>query len=777
MICNKFQSTFRSLSLSRVFLVALVLLIARLGQAADLRSFASQDLTPWLEGHVEYAQNHLGYQAAAQDAPKQAVAPVHRTIAQAPAKIQTWKASAWFEPSLRNLLLLFAAILVTGIIAFRKSFSRLYEFLVSEVQYWFSERGLSLQSATDSAAAWPTNIADEGALADLRAAFQGASAAKLPSPASASATPAPGVQDEAVQDAPKEAGDSASQLVARAPGYLATAHHFCEKINRTWGKLSPKEDLREICDQVHALRADAKLPEFFPLSQSACALEGLLHQLRERVREVTPSTLHTISSALDLLGQLCTPALKADFATNPPIRILAVDDDAVSRYAISFSLKKAFNQPDLAENAEAALALAVERSYDVIFLDVKMPGMDGFELCTKIHETTANRVTPVIFVTGLKDFDSRSKSITSGGSDLIAKPFLTFEITVKALTFALRRRLEAIANGAESSPLSTIVASHLKEPSAQAIKNEQVAPAPSPAVDSAAIKGPPFELANAPGITAQTVVKSVGFSKPVQDKLPAGLLASTDACLAEIRGDLKELDRTEGEEARWKILAAMHFCHQKLVLEVKNTKLLPAFQLCVAVDGLMKKLVEKPSSATPSTLHTVVSAVDLLQELCAEGVQCDLASEPAISILVVDDEPLTRRAITGALQTAFLKPENAENGEAAVIASSAKLFDVIFMDIQMPGMDGFKACAKIHETVANRTTPVVFVTSHSDNKSREQSAAAGGSDFVIKPFIFAEITVKALVFALRGRLEKTSAGQEAMFSPVAVASGVPVPVS
>src|SRR5262249_43978824 len=75
------------------------------------------------------------------------------------------------------------------------------------------------------------------------------------------------------------------------------------------------------------------------------------------------------------------------------------------------------------------------------FLDVQMPGMDGFELCQKIHNSEFNRTTPVVFVTGNSDFDARAKSTLIGGNDLMGKPFLIFEVTVKALTLALQSRL------------------------------------------------------------------------------------------------------------------------------------------------------------------------------------------------------------------------------------------------------------------------------------------------------------------------------------------------
>src|SRR6266478_7706375 len=128
---------------------------------------------------------------------------------------------------------------------------------------------------------------------------------------------------------------------------------------------------------------------------------------------------------------------------------MAVDDDPISRRTVSMSLKKVAQTPDLAEHGEAALQLAERQAYDAVFLDVEMPGLDGFEVCTRIHQIPANRLTPVVFVTGHSDFESRATSTSSGGRDLIAKPFLSAEITVKALTLLLRGRLEREKAGRE----------------------------------------------------------------------------------------------------------------------------------------------------------------------------------------------------------------------------------------------------------------------------------------------------------------------------------------
>lgn len=196
--------------------------------------------------------------------------------------------------------------------------------------------------------------------------------------------------------------------------------------------------------EMHIMKGETGLPLLLPVWQVAAALEGLLKQLTDKPGNVTYSTLRTVAGGVYLLNDLCESVPNLSGLTVHPIKLLVVDNNSISRNAIARALKRAFNPPDLAEDAEAALALATGQAYDVIFLDGKMSDMDGCEFCSRIHETVPNRTASVVFVTDQNDFDVHTASTLSGSSDLIGKPFLTFEITLKALTFALRGRLEKI---------------------------------------------------------------------------------------------------------------------------------------------------------------------------------------------------------------------------------------------------------------------------------------------------------------------------------------------
>jgi DNA-binding response OmpR family regulator len=70
-----------------------------------------------------------------------------------------------------------------------------------------------------------------------------------------------------------------------------------------------------------------------------------------------------------------------------------------------------------------------------------MPGMNGYEVCTKLRAQANYKDTPVIFVTGLSDFQSRTRSTLSGANDLIAKPFVFVELSVKVLSYLLKATL------------------------------------------------------------------------------------------------------------------------------------------------------------------------------------------------------------------------------------------------------------------------------------------------------------------------------------------------
>ena len=167
-----------------------------------------------------------------------------------------------------------------------------------------------------------------------------------------------------------------------------------------------------------------------------------------------------------------------------------------------------------------------------------------------------------------------------------------------------------------------------------------------------------------------------------------------------------------------------------------------------------------PKSWTPSNVQAAAAALDLFLEVCRTGANPDLA-QPAVQLLVVDDDPVARRAICGTLQLAFGRPDSAESGEAALRMAREKAFDLIFLDVWMPGMDGFDACCKIHQTQHNRLTPVVFKPAPMTWIPR-QSCRFRRLRFCPQAGLASQLRLVALSFILRGRLGRQIPTLEAL---------------
>jgi CheY-like chemotaxis protein len=518
-----------------------------------------------------------------------------------------------------------------------------------------------------------------------------------------------------------------NDFFARTKSRVEAQRKLLQEIGREASDAARQKMLVEIYSEVGELKKEAGFPEVLPLWQVASALEGLLRQLTEKIRNVTPSTLRAVGGALDLLDNLCVPELKPELLTDRPCKFLIVDDDLISRQALSLSLQKAFSQPDIAVDGESALAQIAKHAYDVIFLDVQMPGMDGFELCEKIRAAELNRFTPVVFVTGQSDFDARAKSTLSGGNDLMGKPFLTFEVTVKALTLALQGRLQnsaqkSLPNSGQRNGATVSIVPSLNPP-------------PAPARSTVA-KGTP--------LTATVPL----------DEMTTTFLARASKNIEPLQEICRKILSVANEEARQTMLVDGFLRVNSLLCQSDVEVVHPAYQMNSALEGLFRKLLENTKFSTPSALATIAAGVELLKDLCVPGMKADLALNPPIRMLVVDDDLVARRVLVGALQTVFEKPESVEDGESALALTMKKTFDVIFLDVQMPGMDGFEVCAKIRENIANHATPVVFVTGHGEFDARVRMSRNGGDDLVGKPFLTSEITVKVFTFALRNRLRQ-----------------------
>jgi CheY-like chemotaxis protein len=230
-------------------------------------------------------------------------------------------------------------------------------------------------------------------------------------------------------------------FVESLPGTLTSFRELLQSIIKTEDEAARLNSICDLCRRVHALTGNAGLAGAAQIAQLSDALEVLLRELYEKPDNINASTLRTVAAGVDLLGLLFDRAgLPA--RTYPPANILVVDDDPISLRAVTFALEKAKLKSIGVQDPVEALGRLTNTKFDLVFLDVDMPDMNGFELCSKLRMGQINKKTPVVFVTNLNDFENRANSTMSGGNDFIGKPFMFIELAVKALAHVLRGQLE-----------------------------------------------------------------------------------------------------------------------------------------------------------------------------------------------------------------------------------------------------------------------------------------------------------------------------------------------
>ena len=109
------------------------------------------------------------------------------------------------------------------------------------------------------------------------------------------------------------------------------------------------------------------------------------------------------------------------------------------------------------------------------------------------------------------------------------------------------------------------------------------------------------------------------------------------------------------------------------------------------------------------------------------------AGERRPRVLVVDDDNISRSVSSQLLAILGCEVELAVSGAAAIERAAAAPFEIIFMDCQMPEMDGYEATRRIIAAAGGKAPPIIAVTANTSPRDRDRSLAAGMSDFIPKP--------------------------------------------
>lgn len=123
-----------------------------------------------------------------------------------------------------------------------------------------------------------------------------------------------------------------------------------------------------------------------------------------------------------------------------PGLLLAVDDNEMNRDLLSRRLRKEGHEVVAVENGYEALKILDERAFDLVLLDVMMPGMNGYEVLESIKKTERWRHIPVLMISALTEMDSVVRCIELGADDYLPKPFKTVLLKARVNACLDRKR-------------------------------------------------------------------------------------------------------------------------------------------------------------------------------------------------------------------------------------------------------------------------------------------------------------------------------------------------
>ncbi len=134
------------------------------------------------------------------------------------------------------------------------------------------------------------------------------------------------------------------------------------------------------------------------------------------------------------------------------VKILVVDDEPRYLKLLRYNLEAADNEVITAGNGEDALSLVAGKSPDLIILDIRLPGIDGYEVCSRIREFSS---VPIILLTAKGEEQDKVRGLRAGADDYITKPFGAEEFLARVETVLRRVRM------AEVTPLPVLTIGEL----------------------------------------------------------------------------------------------------------------------------------------------------------------------------------------------------------------------------------------------------------------------------------------------------------------------------
>lgn len=244
-------------------------------------------------------------------------------------------------------------------------------------------------------------------------------------------------------------------------------------------------------------------------------------------------------------------------------------------------------------------------------------------------------------------------------------------------------------------------------------------------------------------LAASALLTRLGIDHDATDSMTQATEMLHDALEAEATELVLLLDESLAKTAGAKFAALLAadaaLCRTRIVLLSRDPDSLTAGGIDFPVAAVLRKPLLRADSLLAALRATPVPGAAPIPRPTGSRAPFDAAAErkpdapPRPHVLVVDDDNISRSVSSQLLALLGCEVELAINGPAAIELAGRTHFGVIFMDCQMPGMDGFEATQKIIAALGAKAPPIVALTANTSARDREKCLSVGMKDFIAKP--------------------------------------------
>jgi DNA-binding response OmpR family regulator len=365
--------------------------------------------------------------------------------------------------------------------------------------------------------------------------------------------------------------------------------------------------------------------------------------------------------------------------------ILFVEDNPLVLASYRPCLEREGFVVEAAGDGEAALEKLPQLKPGLVILDLLLPKLNGVEVLQFIRGHAELKHTPVLILSNAY-VDERALKETTPGAD---KRLLKTQCTPAALIQAVRELL-GTAPAASGTPQSGETDTHFLK------------------------------------VTRTTL----------QKEAPAEIAKIREHCQAYIRagGSPAGLEHLNQLYQRVRFLCARSGLGDCTRIA----------HLASALEAMLFEIIFKKHTPAPSALQTIAQAVDCLGRLFQDGLKSAAAAFKA-KVLVVDDDPVCNSVTVSAMKRARLEAVSTQDPVAALDMAQAEHYDMVVLDANMPGLNGFEVCEKLRLLSGYQKTPVIFVTAGDEFQSRARAVLSGASDLIAKPIAPLELALKTII--------------------------------